>query len=161
MQTPPTFPEELNRKIAGDIATWHFAPTSEARDNLIAEGKDPAAIFVTGNTVIDTLLHFSEAMDHDALMRDERAAVGGPDLVVVRVLARHERRRGNRDAPQLLLRCSARVDRPGEDGKSGRIAERSVCCDERSAAVQLERLGGVQPDEEPARAARDPGGGEQ
>jgi UDP-N-acetylglucosamine 2-epimerase len=65
------FPEELNRKIAGDIATWHFAPTVEARDNLIAEGKDPGAIFVTGNTVIDTLLHFSEAMDHDALMRTE------------------------------------------------------------------------------------------
>lgn len=65
------FPEELNRKIAGDIATWHFAPTVEARDNLIAEGKDPGAIFVTGNTVIDTLLHFSEAMDHDALMRSE------------------------------------------------------------------------------------------
>lgn len=68
------FPEELNRLIAGNIATWHFAPTSEARDNLVAEGKDPARIFVTGNTVIDTLLHFSEAMDHDRLMRDELAA---------------------------------------------------------------------------------------
>jgi UDP-N-acetylglucosamine 2-epimerase len=68
------FPEELNRLIAGNIATWHFAPTSEARDNLVAEGKDAARIFVTGNTVIDTLLHFSEAMDHDRLMRDELAA---------------------------------------------------------------------------------------
>lgn len=68
------FPEELNRKIAGDIAKWHFAPTSEARDNLIAEGKDPAAIFVTGNTVIDTLLHFSSELDHDKLLSDEQAA---------------------------------------------------------------------------------------
>ncbi|HEV7275819.1 MAG TPA: UDP-N-acetylglucosamine 2-epimerase (non-hydrolyzing) [Devosiaceae bacterium] len=68
------FPEELNRLIAGNIATWHFAPTTEARDNLIAEGKDPARIFVTGNTVIDTLLHFSGAMDDDALMRAELAA---------------------------------------------------------------------------------------
>jgi len=68
------FPEELNRKIAGDIAKWHFAPTSEARDNLIAEGKDPAAIFVTGNTVIDTLLHFSGELDHDKLLADEQAA---------------------------------------------------------------------------------------
>jgi UDP-N-acetylglucosamine 2-epimerase len=68
------FPEELNRKIAGDIATWHFAPTTQARDNLIAEGKDPTSIFVTGNTVIDTLLHFSDAMDHDELMRQELAA---------------------------------------------------------------------------------------
>jgi UDP-N-acetylglucosamine 2-epimerase len=59
------FPEELNRRIVGDIATWHFAPTAEARANLVAEGKDPARIFVTGNTVIDTLLHFSSAMDGD------------------------------------------------------------------------------------------------
>ena len=35
------FPEELNRKIAGNIATWHFAPTAEARDNLLAEGQGP------------------------------------------------------------------------------------------------------------------------
>jgi UDP-N-acetylglucosamine 2-epimerase len=68
------FPEELNRRIAGDIARWHFAPTSEARDNLIAEGKEPSHIFVTGNTVIDTLLHFSGAMDDDGLMRAELAA---------------------------------------------------------------------------------------
>jgi len=68
------FPEELNRKIAGDIATWHFAPTTEARDNLLAEGKDPARIFVTGNTVIDTLLHFSGTLDGDPLLRDELAA---------------------------------------------------------------------------------------
>src|SRR6185437_566702 len=63
-----------NRRIAGDIARWHFAPTSEARDNLIAEGKEPSHIFVTGNTVIDTLLHFSGAMDDDSLMRAELAA---------------------------------------------------------------------------------------
>lgn len=65
------FPEELNRKIVGDLARWHFAPTPEARANLVAEGKDPAHIFVTGNTVIDTLLHFSRALDDDAQMRDE------------------------------------------------------------------------------------------
>ena len=68
------FPEELNRKIAGDIATWHFAPTNEARANLIAEGKNPEAIFVTGNTVIDTLLHFSGAMDGDPLLTNELEA---------------------------------------------------------------------------------------
>ncbi|WP_055045627.1 non-hydrolyzing UDP-N-acetylglucosamine 2-epimerase [Devosia sp. A16] len=68
------FPEELNRLIAGNIATWHFAPTPEARENLIAEGKDPARIFVTGNTVIDTLLHFSGALDEDKLLSAELAA---------------------------------------------------------------------------------------
>lgn len=68
------FPEELNRKIAGDIATWHFAPTVQARDNLIAEGKAESSIFVTGNTVIDTLLHFSGAIDTDRLMSAKLAA---------------------------------------------------------------------------------------
>ncbi|HEV2505041.1 MAG TPA: UDP-N-acetylglucosamine 2-epimerase (non-hydrolyzing) [Mesorhizobium sp.] len=68
------FPEELNRKIAGDIATWHFAPTAEARDNLLAEGKAANTIFVTGNTVIDTLLHFSSEIDADAAMNARLAA---------------------------------------------------------------------------------------
>ena len=68
------FPEELNRRIAGDIATWHFAPTTEARDNLLAEGKDPSRIFVTGNTVIDTLLYFSDRVDTDTLLSAELAS---------------------------------------------------------------------------------------
>ncbi|MDP9835406.1 UDP-N-acetylglucosamine 2-epimerase [Neorhizobium huautlense] len=68
------FPEELNRKIIGDIARWHFAPTAEARDNLLAEGKSSANILVTGNTVIDTLLHFSGMLDDDDLMSAEMAA---------------------------------------------------------------------------------------
>jgi UDP-N-acetylglucosamine 2-epimerase len=67
------FPEELNRRIAGDIARWHFAPTREARDNLIGEGKEASHIAVTGNTVIDTLLHFSGAMDEDRALQ---AALG-------------------------------------------------------------------------------------
>lgn len=68
------FPEELNRRIVGDIATWHFAPTSEARDNLLAEGKDPSRIFVTGNTVIDTLLYFSDRVDADLSLNAELAS---------------------------------------------------------------------------------------
>jgi UDP-N-acetylglucosamine 2-epimerase len=68
------FPEELNRRIAGDIATWHFAPTTEARDNLLAEGKDPSRIFVTGNTVIDTLLYFSDRVDTDLSLSADLAA---------------------------------------------------------------------------------------
>lgn len=68
------FPEELNRLIAGNIATWHFAPTAEARDNLIREGKNPNAIFVTGNTVIDTLLHFSGSIDKNDNVSAELAS---------------------------------------------------------------------------------------
>lgn len=51
------WPEEINRKLTGQIANIHFAPTNTAADNLLKEGINPASIFVTGNTVIDALLH--------------------------------------------------------------------------------------------------------
>ena len=50
------FPEEANRKLTGVLATLHFAPTAQAKDNLLAEGISNERIFVTGNTVIDALL---------------------------------------------------------------------------------------------------------
>ena len=49
------FPEEMNRHLTGVLADVHFAPTARARENLLAEGVVPGAIFVTGNTVIDAL----------------------------------------------------------------------------------------------------------
>jgi UDP-N-acetylglucosamine 2-epimerase (non-hydrolysing) len=50
------FPEEGNRRIAGALATVHFAPTELARQNLLREGANGSAIYVTGNTVVDALL---------------------------------------------------------------------------------------------------------
>jgi UDP-N-acetylglucosamine 2-epimerase (non-hydrolysing) len=50
------FPEEINRKITGSIAEFHFAPTEAARVNLLREGVSDRSIWVTGNTVIDALL---------------------------------------------------------------------------------------------------------
>jgi len=50
------FPEEFNRRVAGLVSALHFPPTSWAKDNLLAEGKDPNSIFVTGNTGIDAVL---------------------------------------------------------------------------------------------------------
>ncbi|MBR0583541.1 UDP-N-acetylglucosamine 2-epimerase (non-hydrolyzing) [Bacillus altitudinis MN12] len=49
------FPEELNRQMTGIIADIHFAPTSEAKQNLLVENKREETIFVTGNTAIDAL----------------------------------------------------------------------------------------------------------
>ncbi|MGQ9487318.1 MAG: non-hydrolyzing UDP-N-acetylglucosamine 2-epimerase [Armatimonadota bacterium] len=54
------FPEEMNRKLAGAIADFHFAPTPQARDNLLREGVSPDTIWVTGNTGIDALLMVAE-----------------------------------------------------------------------------------------------------
>ena len=49
------FPEEFNRQCVGIIANYHFAPTIDAKQNLLAEKKDKTKIYVTGNTVIDAL----------------------------------------------------------------------------------------------------------
>lgn len=49
------FPEEVNRRIATCTANVHFAPTNEARNNLISEGIPEGDIYVTGNTVVDAL----------------------------------------------------------------------------------------------------------
>ncbi len=50
------YPEEMNRKLTGSLADFHFAPTTTARQNLLSESVDPAHIYITGNTVIDALL---------------------------------------------------------------------------------------------------------
>lgn len=49
------FPEEKNRVLAGHLADLHFAPTPQARQNLLREGIADATIHVTGNTGIDAL----------------------------------------------------------------------------------------------------------
>ena len=49
------WPEEVNRKIIGQIASLHFAPTDVSAGALLAEQVDPARVHITGNTVIDAL----------------------------------------------------------------------------------------------------------
>ncbi len=49
------FPEEINRRLTGVLADYHFAPTEWAKRNLLHEGVAPESIWVTGNTVIDAL----------------------------------------------------------------------------------------------------------
>ena len=49
------WPEEVNRKIIGAMASLHFAPTATAAAALHRENVDPARVHVTGNTVIDAL----------------------------------------------------------------------------------------------------------
>ncbi|HYD12464.1 MAG TPA: UDP-N-acetylglucosamine 2-epimerase (non-hydrolyzing) [Allosphingosinicella sp.] len=61
------WPEEINRRVTGVVASLHFAPTEVARRNLLREGVDPTDIEVTGNTVIDSLL------DIDARIRGDEA----------------------------------------------------------------------------------------
>lgn len=50
------FPEEINRRMTGVLASYHFAPTRIAKGNLMHEAIVPEDIIVTGNTVIDAFL---------------------------------------------------------------------------------------------------------
>jgi UDP-N-acetylglucosamine 2-epimerase (non-hydrolysing) len=50
------FPEEMYRVLVTRLATWHFAPTSGAAQNLFAEGVDRSRVVVTGNSGIDAAL---------------------------------------------------------------------------------------------------------
>jgi len=50
------FPEEMNRCVAGIVSDYHFAPTEQAKKNLLAGNVDEEQIVVVGNTVIDALL---------------------------------------------------------------------------------------------------------
>lgn len=50
------FPEEANRRIIGQVAELHLAPTMISKQNLVRENLNPSDIAVVGNTVIDALL---------------------------------------------------------------------------------------------------------
>lgn len=62
------FPEEMNRVLTGRLASFHFAATEWAAQNLYREGVDPASVTVTGNTGIDSVLHVKHALDTGELV---------------------------------------------------------------------------------------------
>ena len=49
------FPEEFNRRAVSIVSEYNFAPTENAKANLLREGRDGSKIYVTGNTAIDAL----------------------------------------------------------------------------------------------------------
>jgi len=59
------WPEEMNRRITGRIATYHLAPTELSRQNLLKENVNDNNIIVTGNTVIDALFWVVEKIKND------------------------------------------------------------------------------------------------
>lgn len=73
------FPEEMNRRLITTLGDLNFAPTPLAVENLKKHGIDPETIFLTGNTVIDALLHIIERQESQIpadisqkIMKDKR-----------------------------------------------------------------------------------------
>lgn len=67
------FPEEINRKVTGCITDLHFAPTQNAKENLLREGIKKENIWVTGNTVIDAMLEIAKRLKNDEILQQEMA----------------------------------------------------------------------------------------
>lgn len=65
------WPEEVNRRITSVISKLHFSPTADSKYNLINEGVDEKSIYVTGNTVIDSLLYIVEKIKSDKKLSEE------------------------------------------------------------------------------------------
>lgn len=66
------YPEEINRRLLASLADVHFAPTLQARNNLLSEGVSEDAIYVTGNTVIDALQLISKKLQGEVPPELER-----------------------------------------------------------------------------------------
>src|SRR5713101_1356279 len=53
-----TMPEEINRVLTDALAKYLFATENDAVENLLKEGRPPEFIYLVGNVMIDSLLHF-------------------------------------------------------------------------------------------------------
>lgn len=103
------YPEEFNRQAVGLFAAYHFAATEDAAQNLIAEGKTPETIYVTGNTVIDAL----QTMVDDDYVHPELEWASDSRLLLVTA-----HRRENMGAPlENIARAILKIVEANEDVK--------------------------------------------
>ncbi|HEC92819.1 MAG TPA: UDP-N-acetylglucosamine 2-epimerase (non-hydrolyzing), partial [Candidatus Atribacteria bacterium] len=68
------FPEEINRHLISVLADFHFAPTEKSCQNLLTEGVKRDNIFISGNTVIDSLFLMSKEnyIFNEPLLREKK-----------------------------------------------------------------------------------------
>ncbi|EJF07457.1 UDP-N-acetylglucosamine 2-epimerase [Thiovulum sp. ES] len=64
------FPEEANRQITRVLAKYHFAPTQSSKNNLIKEGVEEKNILVSGNSVIDSLIHITNKINKNKNIKE-------------------------------------------------------------------------------------------
>lgn len=73
------YPEEFNREAVSVISQYNFAPTPLAKENLLREGRKEAAVYVTGNTVIDAMAYTVT----DKYTHSELSWVGDSKLIFI------------------------------------------------------------------------------
>jgi UDP-N-acetylglucosamine 2-epimerase (non-hydrolysing) len=105
------FPEEMNRVLTGRIATYHFAATEGAAQNLYREGVDPSTVTVTGNTGIDAVLYIKQALDTGKLVGFNGSRLDvSKKLIVVTAHRRESFGDGFEQICAALLRLARRGD---------------------------------------------------
>ena len=79
------FPEEVNRQITSRISSYHFAPTQNAKRNLLKENIPEKNIIVTGNTVIDVLLNSISKVIKNPSSKIKKLSniLGSKDIILV------------------------------------------------------------------------------
>jgi UDP-N-acetylglucosamine 2-epimerase (non-hydrolysing) len=101
------YPEEMNRRLTGTIATYHFSPTSLAREHLLRENVDAADVVVTGNTVIDAFLETAGRSDLPSPPRWNELDPNRPVIVVTaHRRENHEFMREMAEAMSRACRCA-------------------------------------------------------
>jgi UDP-N-acetylglucosamine 2-epimerase (non-hydrolysing) len=108
------WPEEVNRKIIGTIASLHFAPTEVSARALTDEQVDPARVLVTGNTVIDALHWVTARIEADPSLAsglaELEAKFAGKRIIGVTTHRRENFGGGMENIAEAIRRIAARPD---------------------------------------------------
>jgi UDP-N-acetylglucosamine 2-epimerase (non-hydrolysing) len=104
------YPEEMNRRLTGTIASYHFAPTPLAAGNLRAENVPLDDVIVTGNTVIDAFLQTASRTDLVPPPRWDELDPSRPILVIT--AHRRENHAHMREMCEAMLDISQLPMRP-------------------------------------------------
>lgn len=107
------YPEEINRQLTSRLANINFAPTEQARQNLLNEGINPESIYTTGNTVVDALyytLNKVESTDIDEVSRLRALVDENKKLVLVTGHRRENFGEGFKNICEALKEISSHED---------------------------------------------------
>lgn len=95
------FPEELYRRTIDTVSALCFAPTENARDRLLREGKAASTVFTVGNTVLDTLRDDIDPLFSHHILKEEKKLV---------LLTLHRRETQGDKAKEMLLAIKRAVE---------------------------------------------------
>lgn len=110
------WPEEANRTLTGHLASWHFAPTENSRQNLLKENISEQKIFVTGNSVIDALISVRDrVLAQDSVRQDIEARHPFLDASKKMILVTGHRRESFGDGFERICHALAKIASQNSD----------------------------------------------